>query len=205
MSGDGQNAPTSPCTGPATIESWWTTESGWSVVTYNGYLSPLRSRIPFFFVPSASPYRPSPSDRLVHRNERSRRRSVPLRQLTFCVEQRPLGIQHLQEIREPRFEPLLRQICRPSARPYRALENRQTRVRPIVRHKRSLALLEGLKDRRIVRGLRLILSGLRDLSPLSYSTYVEERKTHYRPDQQPGSAALEQRIGRRRRVTGTRR
>src|SRR6202022_104843 len=138
--------------------------------------------------------RPRPPDRLVNRDERCRCRSTSLLQLVFRIEQRSLRIQHLQEVGESRLEPLLRQVCRAGARAYRALEDGDARVRPIIRYERSLALLERSKNRRVVCGLCFFLSRLRDLDSLSHAADVEQREAHYRADQQPGIASPEQRI-----------
>ena len=73
--------------------------------------------------------RPAAAGRLVHGDERRRGRGVRVRQLILCIEQRPLRVEHLEEVGEPRLEPLLRQLGGMRARRHRLGENADALVR----------------------------------------------------------------------------
>ena len=125
-------------------------------------------------------------------------------QLIFGVEEGALGVQHLQEIRQPRFEALLREVSRPRTRSYRALQNPQTRVCPIVGHQRSFTFLQRLQNGRVVTRLRLFLTGRGYLDALSHAPDIQERKTHDWSDQQSRIVLLEQAVRCRSEITDAR-
>src|SRR5688572_31106496 len=85
--------------------------------------------------------RPGSADRLVYRYQRRRRRRVRRRELVLRIELRPLRVEDLQEVRESRIEPLLRELRRPRARTHRLVQQRESRVRTVVRDERRLRLL----------------------------------------------------------------
>ena len=127
-----------------------------------------------------------------------------LRELVLGVELRALRVEHLQEVRQPRLEPLLRELGRTRARAHRFVQQRQPRVRPVVRHERCLRLLHRPQHGRAVLRARLVLVGVRDVDARLHATEIEQRPREHRPRHDARRSLAAQRIERRRRIARAR-
>src|SRR5262245_21673686 len=96
----------------------------------------------------ALPDGPSTPHRFVNRHERCCSRCVAHGELVFGFEQCSLRIEHLQEVGEASFEPLLREIRGARARGNGLLENCEPLVRAIVGDYCALGLFDRAQDRR---------------------------------------------------------